>query len=121
MVKITMVIHNKRLRTRTEGNANENWRPRAGRARGQRLLTAIYLLEHKPPELPVRVTFTRLSSGKPMDCDNLPSAIKHIRDQVCAWLGCGDGPSDPVTFRYQQEKAARGYHAVRIEIERQET
>lgn len=67
---------------------------------------------HKPLSLPVSVTFTRVAKCE-LDDDNLPNAFKSIRDEVAKWLGCGDGPKDPIKWHYKQEA---GDYQVKIEI-----
>jgi len=99
-----------------EVNQRGNWRARYRRVRAQRKRVCEVLQHFRPPALPAVVTFTRLSSGE-LDDDNLAGACKAIRDEVAAWLGCGDSPRDPVTWRYRQERCQRGRHAVRIEWE----
>lgn len=63
-----------------------------------------------------RVTLIRISAGE-LDTDGLAGALKAVRDEVAAWLGVGDGPSDPASWRCAQQRGPRGVHAVRIEIE----
>lgn len=63
-----------------------------------------------------RVTMIRISAGV-LDDDGLKGALKAVRDEVAAWLGCGDGPNDPVAWRYGQQKGPAKVYAVRIEIE----
>ncbi len=73
--------------------------------------------------LPVDVRLVRLSSGELVD-DAVPAALKGIRDQLAVWLGLPVGKSgiaddrDPrVTWRYAQERVARGSLAsVRVEF-----
>jgi hypothetical protein len=60
------------------------------------------------------VTITREGRGT-LDGDNLAGAAKAVRDELAAALGCGDAPSAPVAWRYEQRRA-RGYAvAVRVE------
>jgi hypothetical protein len=51
------------------------------------------------------VTLTRYSTHV-LDTDNLQGAFKSIRDQVAAWLGCGDGADSPIRWRYRQAQMA---------------
>lgn len=53
------------------------------------------------PPGPWRVTLTRYGT-RVMDGDGLQSALKVIRDCVAAWLGCDDGDTDRVRWRYRQ-------------------
>ena len=63
------------------------------------------------------VVLTRCSAGQ-LDGDNLQAALKHIRDGVAQWLFGGEvGRHDDnpkVVWKYEQEKAKRGQHFVRI-------
>lgn len=63
------------------------------------------------------VTITREGVGQ-LDGDNLAGAAKAVRDAVAAALGCGDAPSAPVAWRYEQRRA-KGYAVtVRVEVAR---
>ena len=76
---------------RTRGsNAREHWQARHRRVKGERLHTATALLGQQRPAIPCVVTLTRLSSGTLDEGDNLPAALKGVRDQIAAWLA-----SDP--------------------------
>lgn len=93
-------------------NVREHWRVRANRVKAERYAMASCLIGKKLPPLPVTVTFTRLSKGE-LDDDNLPGAIKAIRDELAAWYGTPDNDR-LFKFKYGQEK---GLAAVRVEIE----
>jgi hypothetical protein len=62
---------------------------------------------------PYVVTLTRVGK-RLLDDDNLHGACKAVRDQVAQMLGCGDGPDDPITWRYAQRN---GEYAVEVEIQ----
>lgn len=106
------------FRTTTGLNSRENWRTRADRVRAERARVWVEIRRHcgtlgpqvKPPYV---VTLTRISP-RLADDDNLSGGLKSSRDEVATWLGTGDGPKSPVTWRYQQE---RGSFAVRIRVE----
>lgn len=110
--------------TQTESNANEHWRVRHGRAKAQRALTSIVLNGLHNAEAKHRIKHIRLVRFAPgeLDCDNLPGALKHIRDQVCAWIagqntvtGQGDdSPSCGIHFTYDQCKQRE--YGVRCEM-----
>lgn len=110
--------------TQTESNAKEHWRTRHGRAKAQRALTVIVLNGLHNPEAKHRIRTMRLVRFAPgeLDCDNLPGALKHIRDQVCAWIagdntitGQGDdSPSCGIRFEYAQCKQSD--YGVRVEM-----
>lgn len=60
------------------------------------------------------VTFTR-EGLRLLDDDNLAAAFKRVRDHVAAWLGTGDAPDAPVTWRYAQRRAKA--YAVEVRVE----
>lgn len=110
--------------TQTESNAKEHWRTRHGRAKAQRALTMIVLngIPNAASRHRIRtLRFVRFAPGE-LDCDNLPGALKHIRDQVCAWIanentitGQGDdSPSCGIAFTYAQCKQRE--YGVRCEM-----
>jgi hypothetical protein len=112
------------LITQTESNAEENWRTRHGRAKAQRALTVMVLNMLHNTEAKHRIRtlrFVRFAPGE-LDCDNLPGALKHVRDQVCAWIagentitGQGDdSPSCGIRFEYAQCKQRE--YGVRVEM-----
>lgn len=108
----SVTIHN--MHTKPEVNAREHWRARQKRAQLHRCVVRENLCSCNPPRLPAVITLIRVSSGQ-LDDDNLAGAMKHVRDAVAEWCGCGDSPSDPLTWEYAQEKCKRGSYAVRIE------
>lgn len=74
----------------------------------------------------VRVTFVRLSPAV-LDEDNLPSAFKHIKDAVFAWLVNGDAPFNRRAIghfdrtgkrpcNYEQRKCEANHRAHGIQI-----
>lgn len=65
---------------------------------------------------PYVVTLTRISP-RLADDDNAIGALKSIRDEIAKWLGTGDGPDAPVTWKYLQD---RGLAGVRVRIEGRE-
>ncbi len=62
-----------------------------------------------------RVTMIRISAGT-LDDDGLAGALKHVQDEIAAWLGVDDGPLGPVRWQRAQQRGPRGVYAVRIEI-----
>ena len=50
-----------------------------------------------------------------LDDDGLAISAKGVRDAVAAALGVDDGPTGPVTWRYEQRRA-KGY-AVEVRVE----
>ena len=63
--------------------------------------------------LPMRIRLERAKRGRPMDDDNLRSALKACRDGVADALGVDDG-SPLVTWEYAQVKGKGG--TLRIQI-----
>lgn len=63
-----------------------------------------------------RVTIIRISAGT-LDTDGLAGALKHVRDEVAAWLGIDDSARSPASWRVGQQKGPPKGYAVRIEIE----
>jgi hypothetical protein len=58
---------------------------------------------------------TRHSSGTLDAHDNLPSAFKHIVDELAAWMGVDDA-DQRVQWRYEQEKCNPGKTWVTVEV-----
>ena len=99
------------IKVQTEGNANEHWRLRHARAVTQRLVTRAVLGGRKLPPLPVRVTFTRIGK-RLMDTDNLVGSFKHVRDEVAALYGVGDGPNDPIEWAEPKQVIGKDYAVI---------
>ena len=94
--------------------SHEHWRVRQKRAKAQREAFRLLWKKHgKPVTLPAIVTFTRFSVRE-LDSDNLPTAFKHIRDQLAAEIGIDDRDKR-VEWRYQQEKGQAGRFRLVIE------
>lgn len=111
------MIFTVRLRV-TGPNLREHYMARKRRVQRERAAVVGSSLVQCGPDawekikLPAVVTLTRIGA-RLLDSDNLQGALKAIRDQVAAQLGCGDGPTDPITWRYGQE---RGEYGVRVEV-----
>jgi hypothetical protein len=130
------------LRTVSALNARENWRKRAQRVRWERYCVAVALVvkdqrerpapptppkvrpadlemlrKHYPApfDQPVVVTMTRVSPGE-VDDDNLPGAMKAVRDELSVWLCEGNDRDPRVQWRYAQKKESKT-HAVIITVE----
>ncbi|TAM22383.1 MAG: hypothetical protein EPN60_16960 [Nevskiaceae bacterium] len=101
-----MIEFNIPIRTAPGLNAREHWRKRQARAgierRGAKMLCPSGI------QAPCVITLTRVSPGtRPMDDDNLPGALKAIRDGIADRIGIDDG--DPrLTWRYAQRKGPWG-------------
>lgn len=108
------------LRTTTGLNAREHFRVRARRVAAEKELVRLFLSQRRklrrgPADLPLLVTLTRTSpASKLPDDDNLAGGLKAVRDAVGEWLGTGDAPDAPVSWRCRTE---RGPWAVQIRIE----
>lgn len=110
-----MVVVDLPIKTVAGLNAREHYLARSRRVRKERG-AAHLTVKHKQgkPDLPVIVTMIRLSAGK-LDDDNLLGACKGIRDGIADAYGIAD--NDPrITWRYDQERCARGKFGVRIEV-----
>lgn len=87
------------------------------KAQKQATLEALAIALHDGGRLPEQgpwyVRLTRYSPGKPDSGDNLPGALKAIRDVVAAALKVDDG-SPMIHFAYADP--AKGSMAVQIEI-----
>lgn len=99
--------------TVTESNTCGHWRVRARRALQQKTAMALALTQVDKPAIPCCVTITRVGRGV-MDDDNLPTASKHLRDQIAAWLGVDDRHRNIVRYVYEQERGSVA--GVRIEF-----
>lgn len=89
----------------SEANRREHWGKRDRRRAKQQLAVTTAWRTQKPEvRLPCVVT---LCAYRPrlLDDDNLVGGFKWIRDSVARLLGCGDSPTDPVTWRYEQAKS----------------
>lgn len=96
-------------------NAREHWRKRSERVRRERMCAKLLVKHAERPELPVRVTMTRLSAGT-LDDDNLQGACKAIRDGIADAYGVAD--NDPrIRWEYDQERCKRGEFGVLVELE----
>jgi hypothetical protein len=105
------------LRTTTGLNAREHWRARSRRVAFEKDVTREWLNRRRAPPSgrKLLVTLTRVSpASKLPDDDNVVAGLKAVRDAVGEWLGCGDAPDAPVSWRYRAE---RGEWAVRITVE----
>jgi hypothetical protein len=102
------------IRTVSALNAREHWRARARRVKHERQATALFLRqEGVRPLLPCSVHLTRIAPSNGLDSDNLPGAVKGVRDQIADWLGVDDKRADLVSYHYAQE---RGPWGVRVEF-----
>lgn len=102
-------------------NLRGHWALGASRIRGDREALARAWKQAGqpvPPAWPIVVTFTRIAARE-LDCDNLPPALKGVRDELTKRLGLrSDRAPDKVRWVYLQEKAApKAPSAVRVTIQ----
>ena len=107
--------------TRGSLNSREHWAARARRVKREREVVRNFLwsaAESAPWGLrgrKTRVTLTRVNGGK-MDDDNLPGALKGVRDEVASgWFKWDD--ADPRFEWVYAQEPGRGPAAVRITFE----
>jgi hypothetical protein len=112
------------VRTQSEQNNRQHWRPVSKRAKQQRGVTVMVLrgMMRPRPQAPCVVLLRRVAPGE-LDDDNLQGALKHVRDGVADVLGIDD--RDPrVLWKYDQRRVGRAgkgklpgsEYAVEIEI-----
>lgn len=100
------------LRTVSALNARELWQARSGRVKRERKTVAGYLIGKTKPPLPCSVRLTRVAPSSGTDDDNLPGALKGVRDQIAEWLGVNDRDRNTVRYFYDQKRGPWG-----VEIE----
>lgn len=116
------------LRTVSALNEREHWAAKAKRVKGERAETDVALRRRMgwrtQAELKrelaaggrLVVTLGRRGRGLLDTGDNLPAALKGVRDQVAEWLGIND--RDPrVRWDYEQSRWREWSVLVRIESE----
>ena len=102
--------------TSPANGSHGHWSADAKRRKKQRTIVKWGLMPLPKPPLPVVVTLTRIGP-RDLDTDNLAGGFKSVRDEVAAWLGCGDSTRDPVTWVYRQQCGESKQYACRIQIE----
>lgn len=104
------------LRTGRGGNDRMHWRAALRQKNGEKQATAWAIAQAKPekPQLPCRVLLTRVAPGNGLDDDQVPAALKYVRDEVARWIGVDDKHRDIVRYEYAQQ---RGPWAVLIEVQ----
>jgi hypothetical protein len=102
--------------TSPANGSHGHWSADAQRRKDQRTIVKWGLMGQPRPPLPVVVTLTRIGV-RDLDDDNLAAGFKSVRDEVAAWLGCGDGKRDPITWRYAQRRGEPRQYAVTITVE----
>lgn len=100
------------IKTRSMANARLHWAAKAQIARDQREAARILVSDTinrgwKPGTISM-IRLTRLGT-KEMDCDNLASSMKHVRDGICDALKITDGPRG-VKWEYEQQRVRKREH-----------
>ena len=114
------------LRTYSEANARGLTRgaaiPKTKRVKEHRLYTLYTLADSfgPPPGLPLAVQLTRIAP-RALDDDNVPPALKAIRDGVADWLAGayrkGQDRQNGLIWRYAQRREDSLCYAVEIVLE----
>lgn len=102
--------------TSPANGSHGHWAADAKRRKDQRTITKWGLMGQPKPPLPVVVTLTRIGV-RDLDDDNLAAGFKSVRDEVAAWLGCGDSKRDPITWVYEQQRGEPRQYAITINVE----
>ena len=85
-------------------NMRGHWRTQhKKKTKEKQAIATLLAFQAAMPKLPVIITCTRFAP-RFLDCDNLPSAFKYIRDEIAGYYNSDDSPSAPFTWIYQQEK-----------------
>lgn len=103
------------IKTVSTLNRREHFRVAAARKALQRSQTRKAMEGIPTPQFPVVVRLTRHSSGLLDAHDNLPSAFKHVVDELAVWLGVDDA-DERVKWLYAQEKCKRGQTWITVEV-----
>jgi hypothetical protein len=102
--------------TSPANGSHGHWSADAKRRKKQRTIVKWGLMPLPKPPLPVVVTLTRIGP-RDLDTDNLAGGFKSVRDEVAAWLWCGDSTRDPVTWVYRQQRGEPRQYAITIAVE----
>ena len=102
------------IRTVTESNTGGSWRRKSARAKRQREITGLYVRRMDLPQMPVTVRMVRIGKRLMDVGDNLPSSLKHVRDEIAAVYGVDDG-DERWDWRYEQEIGDE--YGVRVKLE----
>jgi hypothetical protein len=105
------------LKVVSVANLRECWRKRASRAKAHRFQTWAELRRIDPGRklfAGVTVTLTRVAP-RPLDDDNLRSALKSARDGIADWFGVPDN-HPAISWQYAQTKGKPKQYGLQIEI-----
>lgn len=88
----------------SRANARMHWRALAKLTKEQRMLGRVLAakLKHAVPS-PTSIECVRISP-RLLDCDNLASAFKAVRDGIAVEYGVSDAPTGPIVWTYSQAK-----------------
>jgi hypothetical protein len=114
------------IRTVSEANGRGHWSVKAKRAKehravaglmtASRLVTAGWLSHWLFDRICLIATLTRIAPRE-LDCDNLRSALKSVRDGVADAIGIND--RDPrVAWEYGQRRGKAREYAVEVTVEK---
>lgn len=101
-------------------NLRMHWRAHDQRKKHEKLIARLAWCNAgwPIPDFPCVITFTRYGPRK-LDDDNLPSAFKYIRDELCRCFGLVRGNAakddgDEIRWVYEQAKAKRMGFTIQI-------
>jgi hypothetical protein len=108
------------LKTRSLTNQHTHWRVKDDQARTQRNAVKFAWLAwcgDRRLQLgeTAEVDMVRIAPGE-LDDDNLPAALKSVRDEIAKQLGVDDRDKR-VRWQCHQERGRRGEYSVRIRVE----
>jgi hypothetical protein len=103
--------------TVSELNERQRWKAYRRRKMQRRAIGLILNTRRPVPHPPLLIKFIRISPRKLDPGDNLNSAFKAIRDELCVWLGVDDG-SGLLAWEYEQRRGRPGEQAIEIQIRR---
>lgn len=110
------------LKTASEANCSEHWTKKAKRHRLQKKKIWAILHSEKPPiKIPAAIVLTRISPRALDSDDNLPMALKYIKDAIAEYFypGLAPGRADDcvgMEWHYKQKKGQVREYAVNIEM-----
>ena len=115
VLKVTVPI-----RLRSEANIHDHWTKKRERKQQQQFVIKAYINTNKKPNLPCKITFTRIAP-RPLDIDNLWSSMKFVIDVVCDWMipGLKPGHADSdkrIEIDCKQRKGSVKEYALEIEF-----
>lgn len=98
--------------TRGETNVRQHWGAKARRHKAQREAARLFMRDAQVRGLilvfsikPTLITLTRQAMNKrPMDCDNLPASMKHVRDGIADAFGVDDGRGGGLNWSYAEHR-----------------